>query len=493
MHIVHIASELAPIAKAGGLADVVFGLARATQSQGHTVEVILPKYDCMDYTQLKNLKPLLQELGSYDGPYRYHNTIWSADVQGINVFLLEPHHPGNFFSRGKIYGCPDDVDRFIYFSRAALEYLFKAGKKTDVLHLHDWPTALAAVLYKEMYIPLGLKIKNTVLTIHNLEHQGKCSPQNVSQAGLQGDNFLTPSKMQDPYLPNHLNLLKGGIEYADFVTTVSPTYEKEIQTVEGGCGLHTFLAKHQGKLKGILNGIDYDYWNPATDPLISTRYDLKTVTSGKQANKKELRKKCGLKESKGPLVCCISRLVPQKGPELMKYALRKTLSQGGQCVLIGTTPLPEMAAEFQALQKEFAKTKNLFIHLEYDEALAHLTYAASDIIVIPSLFEPCGLTQMIALRYGCVPVVRRTGGLIDTIFDIETSQKPLSERNGFVFDFPDNLGIDWALDRALKLYKDNSTQWHTLVTQGMQCDFSWSRSAEAYLKIYSTSEKKLSG
>ena len=393
MHIVHLVSELAPVAKAGGLADVVFGLAQATQSKGHTVEVILPKYDCLDYTELSNLKPVFRELWSYDGPHRYHNTIWSAEVQGINVFLLEPHHPGHFFSRGMIYGCPDDVDRFIYFSRAALEYLFKAGKNPDVLHLHDWPTSIAAVLYKEMYVPLGLQVKNTVLTIHNLEHQGKCSPQNLLSAGLSGEDFLTPSKMQDPFLPNHLNLLKGGIEYADSITTVSPTYEKEIHTIEGGCGLQSLLTKYQSKLKGILNGIDYDYWNPATDLHLPHRYTLKNATTGKQGNKKELRKRLGLKDSKGPLVCCISRLVPQKGPELMRYALQKALNQGSQCIVIGTTPLPEIAAEFQAV-------KNLVLQLNYDEALAHLTYAASDLIVIPSLFEPCGLTQMIALRYG---------------------------------------------------------------------------------------------
>jgi starch synthase len=483
MHVIHIASELAPIAKVGGLADVVFGLARETQKKGHTVEILIPKYDCLDYTALQNLKPEFRELWSFDGPYRYHNTIWSAKVQELNVLLLEPHHPGYYFSRGSIYGFPDDVDRFIYFSRAALEFLFKSGKKPDIIHIHDWPTALVAPLYKEMYIPLGFRTKGIIQTIHNLQHQGKCSPQNLTRAGLRGEDYLTPAKMQDPFLPSNLNLLKGGIEYSDFVTTVSPTYEKEIKTVEGGCGLHMLLAKHSTKLKGILNGIDFDYWNPATDPLLPSKYDIKTPQN-KSQNKMELRKKFGLKESNGPLVCAISRLVPQKGPELMAYGLKKTIEKEGQFVLLGSPATPEMGTAFQALQKEYSKDKNVLIHLEYNESIAHLTYAASDMILIPSIFEPCGLSQMIGLRYGCVPLVRFTGGLADTVFDVETSKKPENERNGFVFDFPDTSGMDWVLDRSLKSYK-NSDKWAKIVEQGMQCDYSWSRSADEYLEIYS--------
>jgi starch synthase len=486
MHIIHIASELAPIAKVGGLADVIFGLARETQKKGHTVEILIPKYDCLDYTALQNLKPEFRELWSFDGPYRYHNTIWSAEIQGLKVLLLEPHHPGYYFSRGTIYGSPDDVDRFIYFSRASLEYLFKSGKKPDIIHIHDWPTSLIAPLYKEMYVPLGFRTNGIVLTIHNLQHQGKCSPQNITKAGLRGEDFLTPAKMQDPFLPAHINLLKGGIEYSDFITTVSPTYEKEIKNVEGGCGLHALLSKHQNKLKGILNGIDFDYWNPETDPLISSKYNLKTALQGKQANKAELRKKFGMKDSKGPLLCAISRLVPQKGPELMIHAIKKTLEKEGQVALLGTTSTPEIDQTFKILQKDLSKNKNAVIHLEYDEALAHLTYAASDMIIIPSLFEPCGLCQMIGLRYGCVPIVRFTGGLADTVFDVDTSKKPEKERNGFVFDFPDASGVDWALDRALKYYKTAAAKWAQIVEQGMQCDSTWNRSADAYLEIYHT-------
>jgi starch synthase len=478
MHVIHIASELAPIAKVGGLADVIYGLARATQKKGHTVEIIIPKYDSIDYSQLQNLKPEAREIWSYDGPNRVHNTVWSAEIEGLKVLLLEPHHPGYYFSRGAIYGFPDDIDRFVYFSRAVLEYLFKSGKKPDILHLHDWPTALVAPLYREMYVPLGFRTKGIVLTIHNLQHQGKCSPQNVTRAGLRGEDFLTPEKMQDPILSSHLNLLKGGIVYSDFITTVSPTYEKEIKTQEGGFGLEKLLTQHQNKLKGILNGIDYDYWNPATDPLIPAKYSINDAEKGKKANKAAFLKKFGMKESKGPLICAISRLVPQKGPALIIYALKQTIEKGGQFVLLGTAPDPVIDGAFKNLQKELAPNKDVVIHLEYDEKLAHLTYAASDMIMIPSLFEPCGLTQMIALRYGTIPIVRKTGGLADTVIDIDLSK----ESNGFVFDFPDTSGIEWVLNRACDFYKKEKRA--KLIERGMKSDFSWDRSADEYLSIY---------
>ncbi len=483
MHVIHIASELAPIAKAGGLADVVFGLARETQKKGDTVEILIPKYDLIDYNLLHNLKPEHRDLWSFEGPHRYHNTVWSAEVCGLKVLLLEPHHPGYYFNRGSIYGSIDDIDRFVYFSRTAIEYLYKSGKQFDVVHLHDWPTSLVATLNKEMYFPLGFRTK-TILTIHNLQHQGKCSPRNVSMAGLRGEDYLTPDKMQDPFMPSLLNLLKGGIVYSDFITTVSPTYEKEIKTVEGGFGLHTVLTQYQKKLKGILNGIDFDYWSPETDPLIHTNYSLLTARKGKEENKAQVRQRLGLKESKGPLICCISRLVPQKSPELMKYALKKTVEKNGQFILLGSSPIPEIETSFKTLQKELTKNKTVAIQLDYDEQLAHLLYAAADMIVIPSLFEPCGLSQMIGLRYGCVPLVRYTGGLADTVFDIDTSKKPENERNGFVFDFPDSSGVDWALNRALKYY--STDKWHKILQNGMRYNFSWSQSTDAYLNIYKT-------
>jgi len=486
MYIVHIASELAPIVKVGGLADVVYGLAKATGAQDHQVEILLPKYDSIRYPLLQDLKPELRDLWSFDGPYQYHNTVWSAKYEDLNLLLLEPHHPGYLFSRGLVYGAPDDIDRFIYFSRACIEYLFKSGKRPDIIQLHDWPAALVAPLYKEMYVPLGLRVGGIIQTVHNMEHQGKCAPDNITRAGLRGEDYMTPDKMQDPENPLLANLLKGGIVYSDFTATVSPTYEKEILTPQGGCGLAPYLKKN--KLKGILNGIDPNYWDPASDPLINYHYGKENFFRGKAVCKAELRKRLGMKESAGPLVAAICRLVPQKAPELIEAAIHHTLEKEGQFVLLGISPMPEIDKHFRALQKQLSRNKNAAFFFEYDEALSHLAYAASDMLIIPSHFEPCGLTQMIALRYGAVPIARATGGLIDTVFDIDTSKKPEKERNGFTFEAPTAKDLCLALDRALELYK-NQGKWELLVAQGMNQDHSWAKSADEYMQIY----KKVAG
>ena len=268
----------------------------------------------------------------------------------------------------------------------------------------------------------------------------------------------------------------GRPPYSDFVTTVSPTYEKEIKTAAGGFGLDPLLIKSEKKLKGILNGIDDEYWNPATDKYVSP-YSLQNVIQGKKENKARLRKQFGLKESKGPLICAISRLVPQKGPALIIYALKKTIEKGGQFILLGTAPDPHIDAAFKSLQQELIPNKNVMIHLDYNEPLAHLTYAASDMIIIPSLFEPCGLTQMIALRYGTIPIVRKTGGLADTVIDIDNNNG-----NGFVFDFPDIKGVDWALERVFNFYKKDD--YSKILEESMKTDFSWNRSADEYINVY---------
>lgn len=494
MYIVHIATELAPIAKVGGLGDVLYGLSKETAQNHHKVDIIIPKYDCINYLPLKNLSVAHRELWSFEGPYRYNNTVWSGELENLNVFLVETHHPNYYFSRGMIYGCPDDNDRFTYFSRAALEYLFKAGKHPDVIHIHDWPTALVGPLYKDMYIPLGLRAGGVVLTIHNLEHQGKCALHNLNRAGLRGENYLTPEKLQDPGSPTEVNLLKGGIEYADFITIVSPTYEKEIKTAPGGCGLDETLVKNQNKLKGILNGIDETFWNPEIDPYLVKHYSthqvntperLMKVLEGKAENRKHIRSHFRLSETDAPIVASVTRLVSQKGPHLIKQALFRTLEKGGQFILLGSAFSGPIEMEFRNLQKQFAKNRNVAICLDTDEALAHLIYAAADMFIIPSLFEPCGLTQLISLRYGTPPIVRSTGGLADTVFDIDTATIPIEKRNGYSFDFPDIKGVNWALDRAIECWFKDKKKWHQIIQQGINMDFSWRHSISEYLAIYS--------
>lgn len=490
MYIVHIASELAPIAKVGGLGDVIHGLSKELVKQGHEVEIVLPKYDCIDHSKLENLKVHYRALWSFEAPHRYNNTVWSAQTDGLNVLLIEPHHPSYYFSRGRIYGSPDDVDRFLYFCRATLEYFLKAEKKPDVIHIHDWPTASVAVLYKELYIPLGLKLGKIVLTIHNLAHQGKCHPKQLTKVGLRGENYLTPDKMMDPLSPTMINLFKGGLAYSDALTTVSPTYEREIKTPEVGYGLDPVLVKHEKKLKGILNGIEYNFWNPQKDTLLPVHYPsdptkLEEVLKGKSENRKRLRQHFGMEETDKPLVSAVSRLVHQKAPHLIKHALLHTLAKGGQFILLGSEAHLELHKELLILKKTLSENKNVAILLDFNEALAHQLFAAADMFIIPSIFEPCGLTQMIALHYGTVPIARRTGGLADTVFDIDTSIVPETERNGFTFDFPDAAGVDWALNRALECWSDKK-KWHTLMRNGMHKDLSWTKPAKEYLSIYST-------
>jgi starch synthase len=480
MHIVHITSELSPLAKVGGLADVVYGLCKELSHLGDQIEIILPKYDCLDVSPLKNLKVERKDLLCCNAL----NTVWRGTLDNIKIILIEPHNA--FFNRGMIYGCPDDTDRFLYFSRTAIEYLYKTQNKPDLLHLHDWPTAIIPVLIKEIYAPLGFQCKGSVLTIHNLEHQGKCTPSNLSRIGLRGESFLTPEKLQDPYTLNLINLLKGGIVYADQLTTVSPNYKKEILTPEGGCGLHTLLIQCEKKLHGILNGIDKDFWDPTKDFRLAKKYPktLEGILQAKEENRNHLRTLLRLKKEKKPLVASICRLVRQKSPELIQHALEQTLAKGGQFVLLGSSTSPEILQHFSTLKKKLAKSDQVAILLETDETMAHLIFAAADLFVIPSLFEPCGLTQLIALRYGTIPVVRLTGGLVDTVFDIDTSTRPLQERNGFTFDHPDPAGVDWALDRALQCWKTDREKWKTLITQGMRWDFSWTHTAPQYQALY---------
>ena len=473
MHIIHIASELAPVAKVGGLADVVYGLCQATAKLGHTVEIILPKYDCIDYSELTDLKVEQKDLWIVNGAERYNNTIWSAALDSMKILLIESDHPQHFYDRGVIYGCSDDIDRFVYFSQVSVHYLLESRKQPDILHLHDWHTSLIAFLCQKNSYNLG----KVVLTIHNLAHQGICSLSALPKIDVR---FLKN-------LPDPLNILKMGITYADLITTVSPNYQKEIQTPEGGCGLDLVLRESQKKIIGILNGLDQDHWNPAKDPHLKINYtqELGNALQAKQINKHFTQKLLSLSQENIPLVVSITRLVLQKAPDLIEYSLIRTLELGGQFVLLGSISLSNshIQEQFEALQEKYRDHNQVAIILTNDETLAHLLFAAADLFIIPSLFEPCGLTQMIAMRYGTIPIARMTGGLVDTVFDIDTSDKPLEKRNGFTFDFPDQQGVDWALERAIACYK-NPTKWQQILRHCLSYDSSWKKSAKQYLFAY---------
>lgn len=488
MNIVHIASELAPIAKVGGLADVLLGLNHELAIKGHETCVIIPKYDCINTNEITDFSFYSTIKSYYEGEW-YPNSIWLGFVENLKVYFIEPHHPRYFFNRGCFYGCEDDIERYLFFSRAALDFI--AGlEPPDIIHLHDWQTAVIAPLYYEIF---QNKFRSKIiLTIHNIEYQGKCAPFNLDRMGLPGLELLTPDKMQDLYYPETINLLKGAIVYSDYITTVSPTYSWEVTTIEGGRGLEATIQKYANKFEGVLNGIDNVYWNPETDrylPLhFSSRESPKTkkdscLLDAKGAIKQILRQRLGLAEEHRPIIGCITRLVPQKGVEMIKHVIKTITKKGGQFVLLGSSPIPSINEEFHKIKAQFNDHPHVHLTLQHQEDLAHLIFGGSDIFIVPSLFEPCGLTQLIAMRYGAIPLVRKTGGLADTVFDVD-SKNSKDKANGYVFEHPDNDGFDSALDRAIHCWYDSPDKWRKLVIHDMNQDYSWNNPSEKYLEIY---------
>ncbi|XP_047310555.1 probable starch synthase 4, chloroplastic/amyloplastic [Impatiens glandulifera] len=485
LHIIHIAAEMAPVAKVGGLGDVVTGLSKALQKKGHLVEIILPKYDCMQYERIHDLKVLDMVLESYFDGQLFKNSVWVGTVEGLPVYFIEPQHPGKFFWRGKYYGENDDFKRFSFFSRAALELILQAGKKPDIIHCHDWQTAFVAPLYWDVYVPKGLNSARICFTCHNFEYQGTAPASEMASCGLDVHQLNRPDRMQDDSSHDRVNPVKGAIVFSNIVTTVSPTYAQEVRTPEEGRGLHTTIKYHSKKFVGILNGIDTDVWNPATDIYLKVHYSVNDI-QGKAENKEALRRILGLSSAdiRQPLVGCITRLVPQKGVHLIRHAVYRTLDLGGQFVLLGSSPVHHIQKEFEDIAHHFQNHENVRLILKYDEALSHLIYAASDMFIIPSLFEPCGLTQMIAMQYGAIPIARKTGGLNDSVFDVDDETIPVQFRNGFTFLTPDEQGFNSAFDRAFNLFKNKPSSWQQLVEKDMRIDFSWDSSASQYEEIY---------
>ncbi|GMH27467.1 hypothetical protein Nepgr_029310 [Nepenthes gracilis] len=485
LHIIHIAAEVAPVAKVGGLGDVVTGLSKSLQKKGHLVEIVVPKYDCMQYDLIRDFRALDVVVESYFDRQLFRNKIWVGTVEGLPVYFIEPHHPLKFFWRGQYYGEHDDFKRFSFFSRAALELLLKADKKPDIIHCHDWQTAFVAPLYWEIYAHKGLNSARLCFTCHNFEYQGTAPASELASCGLDVNHLNTPDRMQDSSAHDRVNPVKGAIVFSNIVTTVSPTYAEEVQTPEGGRGLHTTLNSHSRKFMGILNGIDTDLWNPATDTFLKVQYNS-TDLQGKSENKEALKKLLELSSADAtqPLIGCISRLVPQKGVHLIRHAIYRTIELGGQFVLLGSSPVHHIQREFEGIASHFQSHEHARLILKYDESLSRMIYGASDMFIIPSIFEPCGLTQMIAMRYGSIPIARKTGGLNDSVFDVDDESIPVQFRNGFTFSTPDEQGVNSALDRALSRYKEDRASWQQLVHKVMSIDFSWDSSASEYEELY---------
>jgi len=484
MYIAMIASECAPVAKVGGLADVVYGLCRELEIRGHSVEIILPKYDCMRYDQIYGFQEDFRDLWVpwYDEWVRC--TVFFGFVHGRKCFFIEPHSSKNYFNRGIFYGHGDDDERFAFFCRAAMEFLLKADKRPDIIHCHDWQTALVPVLLFEIYKYMGMDNSRVCFTLHNLRHQGVTGEHILRETGLKRpDYYFHHDRLQDNFNSLALNLMKGGIVYSNFVTTVSPKYAWEIRNSDQNFGLGETLYIHGGKFGGILNGIDYDIWNPETDAHIPCRYHMGDL-EGKYGNKEALRNRLLLRHEFKPIVAYVGRLDAQKGLPLIKHAIFYALDHGSQFVLLGSSPDPEISAYFWNLKRYLNDNPDCHIELGFNEHLSHLIYAGADIIIVPSLFEPCGLTQLIAMKYGTVPVVRNVGGLSDTVFDAEHAPRPYSERNGFVFNDFNNESLESALLRAIGLWYSYPKYFKELMVNAMRCDYSWNHPGQDYLNVY---------
>ena len=479
-----VASECAPVAKVGGLGDVVFGLARELEIRGNSVEIFLPKYDCLRYDQIFGLTLTHKDLWVPWYNSAIHCSVYFGFVHGRKCFFIEPHSQDNFFNRGVFYGQRDDDLRFAFFNRAVLEYMFKSGKNPDIIHCHDWQTALVPVLLFEMYKFLGMTHPRVCFTLHNLQHQGVTGPQVLQATGLnRPEYFFHPDRLQDNFNRGAINLMKGGIVFSNFITTVSPHYAWEIMNTNQDYGLGRTLHTHAVKLGGILNGLDYDTWNPEIDRHIPQVYGPATADN-KYENKKALRQRFWLQDVFKPIVSYIGRLDHQKGVPLITHAINYCLQHGAQFVLLGTSPDAKISQHFWGLKRQYNDNPDVHIEIGFNEDLSHLIYAGADMIVVPSLFEPCGLTQLIGLKYGTVPIVRAVGGLADTVFDANFSPKPAHERNGYVFNDFNAAGIESALSRAIGLWYNYAAQFRELMLNGMRCDNSWNYSGEHYLNIY---------
>ncbi|MCT7960203.1 glycogen synthase GlgA [Laspinema sp. D1] len=491
MYIVQIASECAPVIKAGGLGDVVYGLSRELENRGHTVELILPKYDCMRYDHIWGIHDAYKDLFVpwYGGAV--HCSVYCGWVHGRVCFFIEPHCEDNFFNRGCYYGCSDDNMRFAFFSKAALEFLLRSNKRPDVIHCHDWQTGLIPVLLYEIYKYNGMWNQRVCYTIHNFKHQGMAGSEVLQATGLNQDAYYFQyDRLRDNFNPFAINLMKGGIVYSNAVTTVSPHHAWEAHYTEVGSGLGHTLHLHQDKFTGVLNGIDYDFWNPEVDRYIPYHYSIDDF-EGKQQAKKALRSQLLLQDEDKPIIAYIGRLDQQKGVHLVHHAMYYALSKGAQFVLLGSATEPAINDHFWHEKQFLNDNPDCHLELGFNEELSHLIYAGSDMILVPSNYEPCGLTQMIGLKYGTVPIVRGVGGLVNTVFDRDYDQnKPPEKRNGYVFYETDHDAVESAMNRAINLWYESPKEFRELAIQGMEYDYSWNYPGKNYVEIYESIRHK---
>ncbi|GAB2718278.1 glycogen synthase GlgA [Paenibacillus thermoaerophilus] len=475
MKVLFAASEAAPFAKTGGLGDVVGALPKELRKLGVDARVILPKYGLIAEEWTSRMETLRTWEVSVGWRNQYCG-IQTLEHDGVPVYFIDNEY---YFKRGGLYGYGDEAERFAFFSRAVVEALAHLDFGPDIVHAHDWQTALVPVLLNAHYRPYApFRRVRTVFTIHNLKYQGVFSREVLQDVTGLGDDYMTPDRLE---YYGAANCMKGGLLEADILTTVSPTYAEEIQR-HFGEGLDGVLRARSGALHGIVNGIDTDSYDPMTDPQLVSKF--RSSLTAKRRNKTALQAELGLPLREDvPMIAIVSRLVEQKGLDLIGFVLEELLAENIQLVVLGTGEgrYEEMFRSAAARHPE-----KVSANIVFDDGLARRIYAASDLFLMPSLFEPCGIGQLLAFRYRSVPIVRETGGLKDTVQAYDPTK---GEGTGFTFQSYNAHDMLHAVRRALSCY-GRSEQWNKIAANIAKVDVGWSRSAKQYVKLY---RKLLSG
>ena len=485
MNIVYLTTEAVPFAKTGGLADVCGALPVRISNLGHRASVIMPAFRSVrrcglpiESTDISFTVPMSQQ--KLVGCRLLKGTLPESDVPVW--FIDQPQ----YFDRPTLYGTsngdfPDNAERFAFFCRAAIQAMQRIGWSIDIAHCNDWQTGLIPALLRANQ-PTDSTLANaaTVLTVHNLAYQGSFSKDAFPWTGLDWQHF---NANEFEYY-DQLNFLKTGIVTADMVTTVSPQYAKEIRTAQRGCGLNDVLDGVADRLSGIINGIDRNVWNPSTDTNLAAKFDVDTWREGKRANKRALQDRFGLEQhDEVPLIGMVGRFAEQKGWDLILPVLQSHLHQHRppQWIVLGSGDAPIEQALI-SLAEQFPE--KLAIHIGFSDELAHQIEASSDVFVMPSHYEPCGLNQLYSLRYGTIPIVTRTGGLLDTVVDCNETTLANQTATGFHLASLDPNDLDEAIGRALNLRYHHPEQWAQLIETGMTQDWSWRNSAKEYVALY---------
>jgi len=466
-NVLHVSAEVSPFAKVGGLADVVGALPNEVKRLKNVdVRVILPLYKSIK----DKYQDSLTEVNNFNLEIEFEEQyVGIKSLKKGNILYYFIDNEFYFGSRENIYNYGDEIKRFAYFQLAVLESLDYLDFDVDVIHVHDWHTAMIPLLLKTRYSDLKIK---TVLSLHNLQYQGVFPLKDYTIFGMEYDSRFE--------FGGNLNFLKAGIVTADIITTVSPNYAQEILTDYYGYGMQNLLIQRGSDLIGILNGVDYKVFSPEKDKLIKHKYNIENYIEGKLKNKIALFKELKLSfPNERPLISVISRLVNQKGIDLIQRVIEEIIeTEDISFVVLGSG---EDIYEQYFKKLEEKHPDKVKIHLGYSEKLAHLIYAASDMFLMPSKFEPCGLGQIIALKYGTIPIVRETGGLVDTIEPYNEYEK---KGNGFSFANFNAHDMMHTIRYALHIFNFDQISWHNLIENAMKSDFSWEKSAKAYKNIY---------